>query len=143
MRPDQEKFDTFARPLSVFDSIFEEYATYNGFTFEKNAFRTPSRMLRKHDNPGFFIEMLLDSIWYDVDYSETLPYKFIVIADCKDDRNPEKLWRFEGTLASGRPVSWMLLNIRSLVEEAIRILNNCTSKFIEENGRQMDNLKNI
>ena len=67
-RPDQDRFDLFARPLECLDEQLQTFADRHGFQLEKNPDRQPGRILRRIDDIQQVIDLSQDDHWLQVDY---------------------------------------------------------------------------
>jgi len=79
-RPDQAKFDQFARQFEVIDSELQNFGDAYGYELVRNQNRQPCRILRKSDTMLQIIEISLDGDWLRMEFQEDLPCNVTIAA---------------------------------------------------------------
>lgn len=138
-RPDQEKFDEFAAPLVKFNKIWQKYSEKYGFSLEKNPYRKPGFILRKYIKIQrimivYIIEMYLEPFWFDIAYTDDLPYTFGVCALCDDSTNNSIRWKLAVDIAKNIPLPQIEENMIAYFNQAIRLLSDWTPDHIVQHG---------
>lgn len=137
MRPDQPKFDQFTAPLAALEPEFTGWGEREGFGFVRHVHRTPSLMLRKSGNPLLLIEVYLELVWHQVEFSDDVPYKFTACTYLREQNPPYRVWRFGRALAAGKPLIWIKQNLPGLLAMASGFLETCSTSIIVANGEEM------
>jgi hypothetical protein len=141
-RPDQERFDQFALQVTVLDGAIERFSRANGFHLEVNAYRTPSRVLRRQADTLEIIDIYLDGDWKCIEYNERLPCIFSI--GSYFESSPEevyRLYRICKTLANEASFSSMASRIDALLQQALEAFNDWKPELIMAKGEAIENLK--
>jgi|WetSurMetagenome_2_1015567.scaffolds.fasta_scaffold100638_2 hypothetical protein len=144
-RPDQEHFDKFTLPLEGNDHIWEKYGQQFDFTLEKNPYRKPGRLLRNgsikfNSKLIYTVELYLEPIWFEVEYSDILPYTFAVCAYYNHIINEQFYWKIAEELAINCPLSSIHKQLSSYLDQAFALINIWTPEYIISRGIKQTNL---
>lgn len=140
-RPDQERFDCFAQQLIVLDQPLIRSCETNLFEMEVNAYRTPSRVLRRQRRVREIVDIYLDGDWKVAEYSEQLPCSLVVCSYYETPDTSRKLYKMLRTLASESSFHSLASRIDTLLHESLSIFNKWTPEVVVEAGEEIENAR--
>lgn len=133
MRPDQPRFDRFARELSALDDVLEAYCSIYQLGLRKNPFRQQGFDLHTWGNPKLMFGINLDGHWLQLDWDSTLTYMVGVCAGFDVASGSRLIKRL--TLAGQCTIGYICENIESLLEEGWRLLEDWEREAVQ-NGNE-------
>lgn len=137
-RPDQEKFDRFAQQVLVLDDALAQFCNANGFEMEVNAYRTPSRVLRRQRRVMEIVDIYLDGDWRVIDYSECLPCVFGVCSYYETSDDGKKLYKIQKKLADESSFLSLALKLDAFLQESLRIFDEWTPGVVVADGEKIE-----
>jgi len=139
-RPDQDKFDMFARHFGSIDHAVEVFCKTHIFQLEKNYFRQPSRVLKREGNPSFLIDIGLSEHWLKIKYEEDMPHTITAIG-YYEPPDSATVWRVAHKITNRERFSQLQEKLFEHLEEAVRLINEWTPEVIMQKGKPSENLK--
>lgn len=140
-RPDQAKFDLFAKTFEPLDEFLESFSREYDFQVQTNLNRQPCRVLTKGENPQYLIDLSYDSYWVETEFSADLTFSVTLIAYYTPPSSDEFILKTSIALAHESPFSLLRIDLKSYLEQAVKIINLWTPDFIIRNGERLVNLK--
>ncbi len=139
-RPDQDRFDMFARHFESLDAYLLPFCETEHFRLERNYFRQPSRVLKRDENPGFLIDISLSEHWLKMNFEEDM-FHTITAIGYYEPPGSAYVWRLAHEIVGQERFSILQGRLSSHLKEALRVVSEWTSEIIMEKGQQSENLK--
>jgi hypothetical protein len=139
-RPDQDKFDMYARHYEKIDAKLRSYCEKNNCQLEINLLRQPFRVLRQDGNPEFLIDISLSGYWREVAFEENMNHDVTFLAYCEPPQS-QFIWKLANELAVKLSFSILCDRLDGYLEEAFTQMNNLTPEIIMQKGERVENLK--
>lgn len=140
-RPDQKKFAMFITPLVKLDAVWHIYAQRYGYTLELNPYRKPGRTLRHcitslGCNVIYTVELYMEPFWYNIEYSDKLPYSFVVCAFCDKVEEQEGVrWKLAKTLAENIELDKVEARLPDYLNQAFKFIEQWTPDYVFKYGK--------
>ncbi|MBL8299686.1 MAG: hypothetical protein JNN30_15225 [Rhodanobacteraceae bacterium] len=143
IRPDQERFDRFALQVTVLDDALGCFCESNGFEMEANAYRTPSRVLRRQRESMEIIDIYLDGDWKVIDYRECLPCRFDVCSYYEIPSDKCKMRKISKVIFNGDSFLSMASKIDELLRTSLDVFDEWVPEVVVSAGEEIENTKRM
>jgi hypothetical protein len=140
-RPDEDRFEQFARTFERLDSVLARFAEDRQFQVEKCPNRTPSRLLRRFGNPQLIIDIYQDQPWTQVVLDDELTYSLAAVAFYEPPDDPLALWKFSAILVARQTFAVLEVQLEQGLQRGVAMLESWTPATIIEHGQRLRNLK--
>src|SRR5262245_24521118 len=140
-RPDQDRFDRFAKQFEPVDEQLEQFCNETGFQLERNLYRTPCRVLRRPGNPEQIFDFYMEDHWLKIEYDKDLPHTFAVVSYFIPSENDSVLFKLNAELVEHQPFAAIKVRLNELLTRGLWMLNSWTPDIIVAKGQQLENLK--
>ncbi|UXI68013.1 hypothetical protein [Tahibacter amnicola] len=142
-RPDQDRFDAFARYFDALDPSLTAFAEKHGFALEKNVNRAPSRILRRQGGVEHVIGISLDGDWQAMALNDDLPLAFGICGHHEDPVDRRRLFRAVRELAVVRSREVLIERLPSLLKESLSQFEMWTETYMRTNVPAIENWRAI
>src|SRR6266516_5155428 len=139
-RPDQTKFDVFARPFEKIDEQLHSLSQGHSLLVEKDLNRQPCRVLKRPGNPHYLIDISYDDYWFETEFREGLPLSVSLVAYYIPPENDKFVWRMSTVLSEHLTLSAIGQNLKKILEEAILLIESWPPQRILREGQRSENL---
>src|SRR5262245_9817969 len=140
-RPDQDRFDRFAKHFESVDEKLEQFCNEKGFQLERNLYRTPCRVLRKPGNPEQIFDIYQEDNWLTIEYNENLPHTFAVVSYFIPSQHYSVLFKITSVLVEHQPFAAIEVRLDELLNRGLETLISWTPDIIVAKGQQLENLR--
>ena len=140
-RPDQDRFDRFAKHFESVDEKLEQFCNEKGFQLERNLYRTPCRVLRKPGNPEQIFDIYQEDNWLTVEYNENLHHTFAVVSYIITGQNDSALFKMNSIQVEHQPFAAIEVRLDELLDRGLCMLKSWTPDLIVAKGQQFENIR--
>jgi hypothetical protein len=140
-RPDQDRFDQFAKHFVSVDERLEQFGNKAGFRLERNLYRTPCKVLRKPGNPEQVFDFYLEDNWLTTEYEEDLPHTLAVASFFTPSQDDSVIFKMGVILVEHQPFAAIKVRLEELLNRGLGMLNSWTPDVIVAKGQRLENLR--
>ncbi len=139
-RPDQDRFDLFARHFESVDAYLVSFCKTNNLHLEKNFLRQPSRVLKREGNPQFLIDFALSEHWLKMDFAEDMLHTITAIGYYELPDSTD-VWKITCEIIGQERFSMLKQKLPDYLDSAARLIREWTPEIIMQKGQRSENLK--
>ena len=139
-RPDQERFELFARHFEAFDADLDVFGNSHQFQLERNILRQPCRLLRRNGNPNYLIDISLAGHWREMPFEEDLPHDVAVFAYYEPPES-QFIWKKSADIVRGQPFHILRHVLDQHLARGLKLINEWQANVILETRVRVENLK--
>jgi hypothetical protein len=140
-RPDEEHFLRHSEHFLIIDQELENFCLRQGFTLDKNLYRTPCRVLRRKGNPELVIDIYQETDWVKTEYYESLPHTFAVAAYYETPPANNYIYKLEALLGEHEQFTVIAENLQNYLARGLHIFSSWTPDIFLQEGLLIENLR--
>jgi len=139
-RPDQDLFEQHSGHFGQIDAQLQEFCSRHGLRLEKNALRSPCRVIRQDGNPNYFLDIFQEGIWHEMSFSPDLPHSVLAAGHHTPPADDDWIYRVENVLACGQQFHSIIRDLSAYLESWLKLVEACTPDAIIAHGIKYENV---